>query len=411
MEAENKKVRDKARKERNEAVRNLIQFVRKRDKRVAEYSKKLQEKAEINKKKTLEFQKKQREERKKLFAAGDESAGGFCMSEMEEQLRQLEGEYTDSESASDTNELGSDEEEEIGEELDDLYCVACDKVFRTVGAKDNHETSRKHKDNLEKLIEEMNEEEGNVEEVDAGRICESNEESMEVNEVPSSESGEHEEKLVGHIIPSPSELKSKSKSKKQKKKQKKKSPNLLNESESECDENQFLKAASDSSDEGNNRKRKGKGKNKKKQKKEKSPDEINNDVQPTDIENLKFEKDDANYVIKEDGLNISKEVEETDKKVPSDDEVTIIKASANEELNPEISHKKSQKTKSKDKEDLLNSAESAARGNLTCAQCKGNFPSKNKLYNHLKSSGHAVYLPTTDDKPAVSSKSKKKNKK
>merc|ERR1712096_507764 len=197
MEAENKKVQDKARKERNEAVRNLIQFVRKRDKRVAEYSKKLQEKAEINKKKTLEFQKKQREERKKLFAAGDEGAGGFCMSEMEEQLRQLEGEYTDSESASDTNELGSDEEEEIGEELDDLYCVACDKVFRTVGAKDNHETSRKHKDNIEKLIEEMNEEEGNVEEVDAGRICESNEKSMEVNEVPSSESGEHEEKLVG----------------------------------------------------------------------------------------------------------------------------------------------------------------------------------------------------------------------
>ena len=52
MEAENKKVRDKARKERNEVVRNLVQFVRKRDKRLVEWSKKLQEKAELNKKKT-----------------------------------------------------------------------------------------------------------------------------------------------------------------------------------------------------------------------------------------------------------------------------------------------------------------------------------------------------------------------
>merc|ERR1712013_180318 len=44
-----------------------------------------------------------------------------------------------------------------GEELDNLYCVACDKIFKTVGAKDNHETSKKHRDNLEKLIVEMNE--------------------------------------------------------------------------------------------------------------------------------------------------------------------------------------------------------------------------------------------------------------
>ena len=32
---ENKKVRDKARRERNEVVRNLVAFVRKRDKRVS----------------------------------------------------------------------------------------------------------------------------------------------------------------------------------------------------------------------------------------------------------------------------------------------------------------------------------------------------------------------------------------
>ena len=52
QDMENKKVRDEARKERKEVVRNLVQFVRKRDKRVVEWSKKLQEKAELNKKKT-----------------------------------------------------------------------------------------------------------------------------------------------------------------------------------------------------------------------------------------------------------------------------------------------------------------------------------------------------------------------
>ena len=59
MEAENKKIRDKKRKERNEVVRNLVTFVRKRDKRVEEHNKKLQEKAAENKRKTEEFQKKQ----------------------------------------------------------------------------------------------------------------------------------------------------------------------------------------------------------------------------------------------------------------------------------------------------------------------------------------------------------------
>merc|ERR1712173_262687 len=78
------------------------------------------------------------------------------MTEMEKQLRQLEGEYTDSECSEGGDEsLPSDED--LGEELDNLYCVACDKLFKSVGAKDNHETSKKHKDNLEKLIAEMNE--------------------------------------------------------------------------------------------------------------------------------------------------------------------------------------------------------------------------------------------------------------
>jgi len=168
MEQENKKIRDKNRKERNEAVRNLVSYVRKRDKRVAEWSKKLAEKAEENKRKTEEFQKKQREERKKLFETSEQQ--GFNMNDMEEQLKQLEGQYSDDDDDEEEEEEDSlkgenDQLSDEGEEesmLDDLYCVVCDKMFKTAKAKAKCEASKKHEKNLEKLIMEMEAEENGL---------------------------------------------------------------------------------------------------------------------------------------------------------------------------------------------------------------------------------------------------------
>jgi len=433
MEAENKKVRDKAKKERNEVVRNLIQFVRKRDKRVVEYGKKLQEKAELNKKKTLEFQKKQREERRKLFDATGE-AGGFDMTEMEKQLKQLEGEYTDSECSDDDESLLSDEE--LGEELDNLYCVACDKIFRTVGAKDNHETSKKHKDNLEKLIAEMNEDED----------CGQDDKRQELSEE------EVEDQGVKISNNSGLETQSKGKSKKQRKKQKKKFQEERLNSDSEHVEQDDVKPTDDdreceskdlSEEEGfgvgetqSNAKSK---KKKKKQKKlqnvtslsdsehvEKDVLEFPNSNLEDDFDSRKKrknkrknrrEKSEAcdNLEINEhnDNKDIDKEnsvtVEEHEENVTGnnmEEEITIIKASANEkdeESNPRISKKVKQ-------ENIKNKGEDVSKSENLCVQCKAAFPSKNKLFNHLKSSGHAVYIPT-ETKPIVSNKSKKKNKK
>ena len=59
MEKENKKDRDAAKKERNDVVRELIKFMRKRDKRAQQYARKLEEKRELNTKKTAEKRKKQ----------------------------------------------------------------------------------------------------------------------------------------------------------------------------------------------------------------------------------------------------------------------------------------------------------------------------------------------------------------
>jgi DnaJ homolog subfamily A member 5 len=52
IEKESKKIQQRARKERNEEIRSLVSFVRKRDRRVIAYKKLLEEKAEKNRLKT-----------------------------------------------------------------------------------------------------------------------------------------------------------------------------------------------------------------------------------------------------------------------------------------------------------------------------------------------------------------------
>lgn len=60
MEKENKKTRDKARKERNELVRELVAFVRKRDKRVQAHRKLLEEQNAEKAKKSEELRRQQK---------------------------------------------------------------------------------------------------------------------------------------------------------------------------------------------------------------------------------------------------------------------------------------------------------------------------------------------------------------
>ena len=60
MEKENKKTRDKARKERNELVRQLVAFVRKRDRRVQAHKLLVEEQNAQKLKKTEELRRKQK---------------------------------------------------------------------------------------------------------------------------------------------------------------------------------------------------------------------------------------------------------------------------------------------------------------------------------------------------------------
>lgn len=65
MEKENKKTRDKARKERSELVRQLVAFVRKRDKRVQAHRKLVEEQNAEKAKKVEELRRKQKQEQAK----------------------------------------------------------------------------------------------------------------------------------------------------------------------------------------------------------------------------------------------------------------------------------------------------------------------------------------------------------
>jgi len=394
--------------------------------------------------------------------------------------------------------------------LDDLYCVACDKTFKTYGAKDNHETSKKHKENLDKLILEMKDEE--INEI-SEEIKEESEELNEIKELDSKIPESNNDVQSDHSVTSgdsESEIFS-SKSSKKKKKKGNGNRKPMIEHSSDDKENKFLKGLSESSDEDKfSKRKKKKGKDKKKQIKLKEETKTLNTEGSTD--NLNINSAEVSDTPKneenghEDNLNKEKVIDDKDshmKPIPDEgrfkvnnknkpprfgmsDEKEILNLSDSSD-DDALSKKKRKKGKDKKKmnkikeaviNDLkerkkelevdINSVDSTNyildesnpgnlktienniekvienkedsetqsvqderhkrkknkkptkpgkyeeidpelnRGDLNCAQCKSTFPSKNKLYNHLKVTGHAVYLPGGKEQEPTSSKSKKK---
>ncbi|GAV07702.1 hypothetical protein RvY_17511 [Ramazzottius varieornatus] len=162
MEKENKKVRDTAKKDWNESVRELVNFVRKRDPRVKAHRKILEERAEENRRKVVENQQEQLKKRQAMMT----SHVVHHSAELEKQYRDLEkslkkdgrGNETE-ESGEGEDEVDGEEEEEMEEEDDDdpLYCVGCDKRFKSFPAMRNHVQSKQHKKNMEMLRSELEE--------------------------------------------------------------------------------------------------------------------------------------------------------------------------------------------------------------------------------------------------------------
>ncbi|KAF5278038.1 hypothetical protein FQR65_LT15810 [Abscondita terminalis] len=138
----NRKIRLKAKKDRNEEVRALVAFVRKRDKRVHENSKRMEAKVLENRQKQEKICKQKRLQRHKELSNSKPLPDWITFDEVESQLKSIE--------ISLIQQFGEHLSDEEYDGLD-LYCVACDKSFKSDNGLKNHESSKKHKQNVEIL--------------------------------------------------------------------------------------------------------------------------------------------------------------------------------------------------------------------------------------------------------------------
>ncbi|NWR24393.1 DJC21 protein, partial [Emberiza fucata] len=174
MEKENKKTREKARKERNELIRQLVAFIRKRDKRVQAHRKLVEEQNAEKTRKAEEFRRQQKLKQAKLAEQYKEQSW-ITMSDLERELQEMEAQYEKEfgDGSGGEDELEEQEtksiegtvyklndETEEAELVDGLYCPACDKLLKTEKAMKNHEKSKKHREMVSLLRQQLEEEEG-----------------------------------------------------------------------------------------------------------------------------------------------------------------------------------------------------------------------------------------------------------
>lgn len=140
MEEDNKKHRKKAKREYNDTVRGLAEFVKKRDKRVMDMMVKREEERERKK-------KEEREKKKKLEKEKLERAMAY---------EEPEWARVDEDEEEEGNEV---DEEEEDRKRNELYCVVCGKKFKSEKQWKNHEQSKKHKDKVAEFRESIGDEE------------------------------------------------------------------------------------------------------------------------------------------------------------------------------------------------------------------------------------------------------------
>lgn len=431
IEKETKKIAQKAKRERNDEVRALVDFVKKRDKRVIEYRKVLEKKAEINRQKQQENRLQQIRKNQLEAAEMQKNGIGFFV-DQEAELRQLEKSYQgvsdDEEDEEDDDDdqlisehLGSkvnlvndDQEEQIEtvQYIDHLYCVACNKSFKNESSYKNHEPSKKHKENIKKLMEEMHEEEEAYDDGDSDAEIEEQEldeedldeeqlhdEDESLNEkkklveekLLDEENRVVEEKEILHetntddvdIHSSLSEPDVQPiKLAKQKKSKKKGRQVLHSDSEDEEILIEFDK------DEKIPLKQENKSKKSKKKAKKFFDENANSDCDETQLK--------TNKVATNDGVNASGS--------GSDDDVKTTEKGKN---------KRKTKVKKTKKNCDIPDIDDSLDIDHTCVTCSATFNSKNKLFNHLKERGHGVYIEGKGKVPIVippTNKSKKKQK-
>ncbi|KAL5966304.1 hypothetical protein TSMEX_005965 [Taenia solium] len=170
-ETGNRKAREAAKKERNEEVRQLVAYVRRRDKRLEAQRERLAAAAKHAHARNQEQASKARQRNaadlEKAWA--HEMANGGLAAQWADEFEaelvrieaEMEGKNRRNPGAFTTGGIDSSEGDDTDEEEKDneLYCFACDKSFASQAAKRNHEASKKHKKQVELLREALLEEE------------------------------------------------------------------------------------------------------------------------------------------------------------------------------------------------------------------------------------------------------------
>ncbi|XP_037655101.1 dnaJ homolog subfamily C member 21 isoform X1 [Choloepus didactylus] len=347
MEKENKKIRDKARKEKNELVRQLVNFVRKRDKRVQAHRKLVEEQNAEKARKAEEMRRQQKLKQAKLAEQYKEQSW-MKVANLEKELREMEARYekefgdgsdedvVEEDESKDGQDGKDSDETEDAELYDDLYCPACDKSFKTEKAMRNHEKSKKHREMVALLKQQLEEEEENFSgpQTDENTLNANSEEEMEESQ---------KQKL----------------SKKQKKK---------------------------------------------KQKPAQSYDDNFNENGT--VEGVKVDPEDVN-------LN-QDSAKESEGGPPKNVSVTeTIKQCGD----PKSEAKSDPVPKGKKAKDIKRSVKVPAEPQImsdvliSCTTCHGEFPSRNKLFEHLKATGHARAPSSSSLDSVASSRSKKEKRK
>uniref|UniRef100_A0A2A4ISX6 DnaJ homolog subfamily C member 21 n=1 Tax=Heliothis virescens TaxID=7102 RepID=A0A2A4ISX6_HELVI len=421
MEKENNKIRQKARKERNEEIRRLVSFVRRKDKRVIEHTKLLQEKAEENKRKAEQVRRERIIQRQKEIeeAKKKEGESSFLqsedyqkkLSEIESLLAEEFGLSSDDDTISEGGMESSNEESSKTEEaseaskttakssksksaIKNLYCSACNKLFKNIKSFENHENSKKHKENVANMtldddidISDNDDEEADVDVNEEVIVNEDKSDGDKMNGQMKDE-GEHmgnstsdiednEDNDFRETLSDDSDkVQALPKSQKKKKNKKKFVPMPESEGNDSHDEMSFNEI------EGPSRSRKAKKFNM-----------LKSQIQAKKEANLK--KGSQSQTSTENLYEVSSTTPTDDalgEAALPKDRPALPKTQRN--IKPKkMVDRKPVRTKTSETED------SSTALNLRCAVCQTDFPSKNKLFEHLKKTGHSVPLPQTSFTP------------
>lgn len=155
MEKENKKLRDNARKSYNDIVRKFISYIKKLDPRMdptmrKKYEKQKQAEKREEIKRQAQIEKEERQRQRQLFEEQQwQTVDPDDLAEIEAQLDKIYDEE---------RKINGDESEDDDLNGDIFECIICNKVFKSEKQFSDHERSKKHLKLLKQLKWEMKKE-------------------------------------------------------------------------------------------------------------------------------------------------------------------------------------------------------------------------------------------------------------